>query len=251
MRVVTGLDAAVGRVVAHIDSSGLRDNTIIVYASDQGFFLGDHGFFDKRFMYEESLRTPLIVRWPGTTSPGAVNTDLVMNLDFAQTLVELGGAEAPAAMQGRSLVPLLRGETPADWRDAIYYQYFEYPDWHMVHRQYGVRTKTHKLIHYYELGEWELFDLARDPNELRSVYGEPAYAAVTDSLKARLVALREHYAVPAQDPVPHLPFEPPPGMRRPAEIRSGNPPPVPGSRPGNTPAQRPSEPRTDNHGAHR
>ncbi|MGH7444056.1 MAG: sulfatase family protein, partial [Longimicrobiales bacterium] len=169
MRVVAGLDAQVGRMLDYIDASPLRDNTVIVYASDQGFFLGDHGFFDKRWMYEQSLRTPLLVRWPGVVEAGAVNTDMVMNLDFAQTFLEIGQVAAPATMQGRSLVPLLRGTTPADWRDAIYYQYFAYPDWHMVSRQYGVRTERYKLIHYYEVDEWELFDLSRDPHELVSV----------------------------------------------------------------------------------
>jgi arylsulfatase A-like enzyme len=117
-------------------------------------------------------------------------------------------------MQGRSLVPLLRGTTPADWRDAIYYQYFEHPGWHMVARQYGVRTKCYKLIHYYEVGEWELFDLDRDPNELVSLYGDPVYAAVTASLKVRLEELRRTYRVPERDMVPHVPFDPPAGLRR-------------------------------------
>ena len=222
MRVVAGLDAAVGRVLDHLDATGLAANTVVVYTSDQGFFLGDHGWFDKRWMYEESLRTPLLVRWPGVVAPGSVNTDLVMNLDFAQTLLDIGGVPAPASMQGRSIVPLLRGETPADWRDAIYYQYFAYPDWHMVQRQYGVRTHRYKLIHYYEIGEWELFDLARDPDELNSVYDDPAYADVVASLKQRLDRLRAEYAVPAEDPVPHTPFEAPPGLRRPPELRHGH-----------------------------
>jgi len=215
MRVVAALDANVARILDHVDARGLGGNTVIVYASDQGFFLGDHGFFDKRFMYEESLRMPLLVRWPGAIARGAVNRDLVMNLDLAQTFLELGGVTAPASMQGASLVPLLRGSTPAGWRDAIYYQYFEHPDWHMVHRQYGVRTQRWKLIHYYELGEWELFDLWRDPDELRSVYDDVANAAVVAELKLRLEALRRQYDVPAADPVPHIPFEALPGMRRP------------------------------------
>jgi arylsulfatase A-like enzyme len=219
MRVVAGLDAAIGRVLDHLDASGLSDSTVVVYTSDQGFFLGDHGWFDKRWMYEESLRTPLIVRWPGVVAPGSVNTDLAMNLDYAQTLLDIGGVAAPASMQGASLVPLLRGATPPDWRDAIYYQYFAYPDWHMVHRQYGVRTQRYKLIHYYEIGEWELFDLARDPDELVSVYDQAAYADIVASLKRRLTQLRAQYAVPAQDPVPHIPFEAPPGLRRPPGLR--------------------------------
>ena len=222
MRVVAGLDAAVGRVLDHLDDSGLARNTIVVYTSDQGFFLGDHGWFDKRWMYEESLRTPLLVRWPGVVAPGAINHDLVMNLDYAQTLLDVAGVPAPPTMQGRSLVPLLRGRTPADWRDAIYYQYFAYPDWHMVQRQYGVRTQRYKLIHYYEIGEWELFDLARDPDELHSVYDEPAYATVVSSLTQRLHELRREYAVPATDPVPHTPFDAPPGLRRPPELRHGH-----------------------------
>jgi arylsulfatase A-like enzyme len=217
MRVVAGLDDAVGRVLDFLDESGLADNTMVVYTSDQGFFLGDHGWFDKRWMYEESLRTPLLVRWPGVVAPGSVNTDLVMNLDFAQTLLDAGGVDAPSSMQGRSIVPLLRGDTPADWRDAIYYQYFAYPDWHMVQRQYGVRTHRYKLIHFYEIGEWELFDLARDPNELNSVYAEPAYAATVASLKQRLDQLRAEFDVPAQDPVPHIPFDA--ELRRPPELR--------------------------------
>ena len=217
MRVVAGLDAAVGRVLDYLDESGLTESTMVVYTSDQGFFLGDHGWFDKRWMYEESLRTPLLVRWPGVVTPGSVNTDLVMNLDYAQTLLDVGGVTAPSTMQGRSLVSLLHGSTPADWRDAIYYQYFAYPDWHMVQRQYGVRTHRYKLIRYYEIDEWELFDLARDPNELNSVYSEPAYAATVASLKERLTELRAEYDVPATDPVPHVPFDA--ELRRAPELR--------------------------------
>ncbi|HEX6639857.1 MAG TPA: sulfatase [Thermoanaerobaculia bacterium] len=219
MRSAMAVDANVGRVLDFLREAGLEENTVVIYTSDQGFFLGDHGFFDKRWMYEESLRTPLLVRWPGVIEPGSINRDLVMNLDLAQTMLELGGARAPASMQGRSLAPLLRGRTPADWRDAIYYQFFEYPDWHMVQRHYGVRTQRYKLIHYYELGEWELFDLARDPNELASVHDDPAYADVRAELEARLQALRREYAVPAEDPVPHVPFDVPAHLRRDPEAQ--------------------------------
>ncbi|CAN5198480.1 hypothetical protein BH23GEM4_BH23GEM4_19410 [soil metagenome] len=214
MRTVAGLDDAVGRVLDELDRRGLSRNTVVVYTSDQGFFLGDHGWFDKRWMYEESLRTPLLVRWTGVVEPGSVNDDLVMNLDLPETLLEMGDVVVPAAMQGRSLVPLLRGTTPADWRDAIYYQYFAYPDWHMVQRQHGVRTSHYKLIHYYEAGRWELFDLAWDPDEMRSVYADPRYAGVVRELKSRLAELRRQYAAPARDPVPHTPFDPPAGLRR-------------------------------------
>lgn len=219
MRAVLALDVAVGRVLDELDRSGLARNTVVVYTSDQGFFLGDHGWFDKRWMYEESLRTPLLVRWPDVVAPGSVNRDLVMNLDFAETMLEIGGVEPPTSMQGSSLVPLLRGRTPPGWRDAVYYQYFAYPDWHMVQRQYGVRTRRFKLIHFYEAGRWELFDLDRDPGEMNSVYDEPQYAGVVRELEARLAALREQYAVPARDPVPHRAFEAPAELRRPAAER--------------------------------
>jgi arylsulfatase A-like enzyme len=219
MRVVLAMDAAVGRVLDQLERQGLAGNTVVVYTSDQGFFLGDRGWFDKRWMYEESLRTPLLVRWPGVVEPGRVNHDLVMNLDLAQTFLEVGGVPDPGVMQGRSIVPLLRGSAPTDWRDAIYYQYFAYPDWHMVHRQYGVRTRTHKLIHFYEVDRWELFDLERDPLEMRSVYDSPEYAGVRERLKLRLTELRREYDAPEVDPVPHTPFEAPPALRRPEHLR--------------------------------
>jgi arylsulfatase A-like enzyme len=214
MRAVQGIDANVGRVLQFLEASNLTSNTVVIYTSDQGFFLGDHGWFDKRWMYEESLRTPLLVRWPNVTRPGSVNSDLVMNLDVAQTLIELAGLNAPSSMQGMSFAPLLRGRTLRDWRDAIYYQYFAYPDWHMVQRQYGVRDRRYKLIHYYEAGKWELFDLERDPHELRSVYDERAYRGVVNSMKRKLATLRAHYHVPDRDPVPHTPWLPPPEYRR-------------------------------------
>lgn len=215
MRVIAAVDKQVGLFLAELDRRGIAGNTVVVYSSDQGFFLGDHGWFDKRWMYEESLRTPLIVRWPGTVSPGSRNGDLVMNLDLAETFLAIAGAPIPAAMQGSSIVPLLRGATPSNWRDAIYYQYFEYPGWHSVRRQYGVRTLRHKLIHYYETGEWELFDLDTDPEELRSVYSHPSYADVRRDLVSRLTSLRAQYAVPAADPAPAYPWTLPPEYRRP------------------------------------
>jgi arylsulfatase A-like enzyme len=214
MRAVAGIDANVGRLLADLKRSGLADQTVVVYSSDQGFFLGDHGWFDKRWMYEESLRTPLLVRWPGVVKAGSIKTELVMNLDFAQTVLDIAGVEASPHMQGTSFVPLLRGKRPKQWRDAIYYQYFAYPDWHMVQRQYGVRDARYKLIHYYEVGRWELFDLERDPHELRSVYDDASYRAVVDRMKGKLEALRAQYRVPTRDPVPHTPFELPVEYRR-------------------------------------
>lgn len=195
LRCVAGIDENLGRVLDYLDRSGLAENTVVIYSSDQGFFLGDHGWYDKRWMYEESLRMPLIVRWPGVVKPGSVNWDLVQNLDFAPTFLEIAGVEVPADMQGRSLVPLLRGERPGDWRRSIYYRYYEYPAVHDVQRHEGVRTERYKLIHYYLIGEWELFDLEKDPDELRSVYDDPAYASVKAELKAELERLRSHYGV--------------------------------------------------------
>jgi arylsulfatase A-like enzyme len=215
LRTVRGMDRNVGRVLDALERAGLADETLVVYTSDQGFFLGDHGWFDKRWMYEESLRTPLLVRWPGVTGAGVVRHELVSNLDIAETLLDAGDAPIPGTMQGRSLVPLLRGETPADWRDAVYYQYFAYPDWHMVQRQYGVRTRRYKLIHFYEIDSWELYDLARDPEELHSVHDDPRYADIRARLETRLRELREQFAVPAEDPVPHREFDPDPRFRRP------------------------------------
>ena len=202
LRCVASLDDNVGRLLDAIDGSG-RD-TVVVYTSDQGFFLGEHGWFDKRFMYEESLRMPLLVRWPREVAPGTGTDALVVNVDFAQTLLDLAGVPAHPRMQGRSLRPLLRGERPADWRRSVYYRYWEHLDQqHRVAAHYGVRTARHKLVCYYGAGlgqpgasdevtpvEWELFDLERDPAELRSVYDEPAYAGVRAELTAELARVQ-------------------------------------------------------------
>ena len=196
LRVIASVDDNVGRVLDFLEASGLAENTIVVYTSDQGFFLGDHGWFDKRFMYEESLRMPLLVRYPRIVAPGSVNSGLVLNVDFASTFLDLAGAPVPDNMQGRSLRPLLRGKTPRDWRTAMYYQYYEFPGAHSVRLHYGIRTKRHKLIHYHvDMDEWELFDLQQDPHELRSVYEDPAYADVVADLKAQLEQLRAKLGV--------------------------------------------------------
>jgi len=193
LRCIASVDDNLGRVLDYLDESGLADNTVVIYSSDQGFYLGDHGWYDKRWMYEESLRMPLVVRWPKAIKPGGVDEHLVQNLDFAETFLEIAGAEIPDDMQGQSLVPLLKGESPGDWRRSIYYQYYEYPAVHMVQRHYGVRTGRHKLIHYYLIDEWELFDLEKDPDELKSVYDDPTYADVRRKLTAELTRLRELY----------------------------------------------------------
>ncbi len=199
LRTVAGVDDNVGRMLDYLDASGLTDNTVVIYSSDQGWYLGEHGWYDKRWMYEESLVTPLLVRWPGQVEPGSVNGAMVSNLDFAATFLDLAGVEVPADMQGRSLKPLFLGETPGDWRTSHYYHYYEYPGYHCVERHYGVRTAGHKLIYYYNRDEWELFDLASDPTEMNSVYGQEAYAAVEAELKRELDRLRELYAVPEDE----------------------------------------------------
>jgi arylsulfatase A-like enzyme len=204
LRCIASVDDNLGRVLEYLDKTGLANNTVVVYSSDQGFYLGDRGWYDKRWMYEESLRMPLIIRWPAVVKPGSENRDLVQNLDFAPTFLDMAGVKVPADMQGRSFLPLLRGTAPADWRKSIYYHYYEYPAVHMVQRHYGVRTDRYKLIHYYITGEWELFDLQKDPGERKSVYGDPAYSDVVKELKAELKRLRKLYRVDEfkEPPVP-------------------------------------------------
>ena len=199
---IKAVDEGVGKVLDYLDAEGLSDNTIVVYASDQGFYLGEHGWFDKRWIFEESLRTPLLVKWPGVTKPGTVNADIVSNLDFAETFLDAAGVAIPKEMQGRSLKPVMKGETPADWRKSFYYHYYEYPGPHNVARHYGVVTDRYKLVRFYEPGTayWELFDRKTDPQELLSVYGKPEYAATQKELHAELDKLRRDLAVPNPDP---------------------------------------------------
>jgi arylsulfatase A-like enzyme len=190
LKCIASVDDNVGRVLDYLDTSGLSENTIVVYTADNGFFLGDHGWFDKRFMYEESFRVPLLIRYPGKIVAGSVSKDLVINADFAPTILDYCGVQTPRDMQGRSLRPILEGKPPADWRKSVYYHYYEFPQPHHVHPHYGVRTDRYKLIHYYTLKEWELFDLQKDPHELKSVYDDPTYAAVRDDLNKELKRLR-------------------------------------------------------------
>jgi arylsulfatase A-like enzyme len=191
---IKGVDESVATLMRTLDELGLAENTIVIYSSDQGFYLGDRGWYDKRWMYENSLEMPLIVKWPGVTPAGLKNDHLVQNLDYAPTFLEIAGAPIPADMQGRSLVPLLKGQNPQNWRDAIYYHYFEYPSVHMVARQRGVRTDRFKLIHFYQFGEWEFYDLDADPQEQRSQYDNPVYAKEVAAMKTRLEQLRVQYA---------------------------------------------------------
>jgi arylsulfatase A-like enzyme len=173
-----------------LDANGLRDNTIVIYTSDQGFFLGDMGMYDKRFMYDPSLKMPFLVRWPGVIKPGSVQDEMIINADFAPTFMELAGLKTPADMQGRSMVPLLKGRHPWTWRESMYYRYYHDPGDHNTRAHYGVRTKTHKLIYYWKKDQWELFDLARDPNEQRNVYEDPAMNSTVAGLKKELQRLR-------------------------------------------------------------
>ena len=191
---VAALDESVGRVLDALERSGAAKNTLVVYTSDQGFFLGDHGWYDKRFMYEESLRMPFLVRLPGSIPAGAVNDELVLNLDFGPTFLDLAGIAVPPEMQGRSLTSLLFGQKVGDWRKAVYYHYYEYPAVHMVKRHYGIRTRQFKLIHFYhDIDAWELYDLEKDPEELRNVYEDPAYLETRQELAAQLWKLQASY----------------------------------------------------------
>ncbi len=218
LRTSKAVDDSVGEIVKYLDEAGLAENTIVIYASDQGFYLGDHGWYDKRWMYEESLKMPLVVRWPGVTPPGAVNLNLVQNLDYAPTFLQAAGVDAPTDMQGMSLMPLLHSRgvyavgdgTTNDavvgdgaveavatisepWRDSIYYHYYGFPAVHMVQRHYGIRTDRYKLIRYYQAGEWELFDLHEDPDELNNLYGKPEYTDLTVKLAQKLGELQAFY----------------------------------------------------------
>ena len=206
---VASVDENVGRVLDYLDEAGLADNTLVIYSSDQGFYLGEHGWFDKRWIYEESLRTPLLVRWPGVVKPGSECGLMVSNLDFAETFLDAAGVAVPADMQGKSLKPILMGQTPDDWRESFYYHYYEFPGPHSVQRHYGVVTDRYKLVHFYTLNEWEMYDREKDPQEMRSVYNDPAYAETMRDLKAELYRLRRDLKVPEDDrPVAAAPAAP-------------------------------------------
>ena len=212
---IKAVDESVGRVLSALDEEGLTDDTIVVYAADQGFYLGEHGWFDKRWIFEESVRTPFLLRWPQVVKAGSHTDKLVSNLDFAETFLDAAGVPIPSEMQGRSLMPLLRGQDPADWRTSFYYHYYEYPGPHDVHRHYGVVTDRYKLVHFYEpeINEWELFDLKTDPRELRSLYGQAEVAAVQKKLAGELDRLRRELKVPNPDPQASI-IPPPRAPRR-------------------------------------
>lgn len=235
MSVIKSVDESVGRVLDYLDSHGLTDNTIIVYTSDQGFYMGEHGWFDKRFMYEESLRTPLLIAYPGHIQPGTVCNKLVQNIDYAPTFLDLAGISKPKELPGRSLTPIFKaGDKVKGWRNSIYYHYYDYPTYHMVRKHDGVRTDRYKLIHFYgeggldavkenkyqrqpgtrehgcmtyltSLGYFEpkdsavnyneLYDLQADPHELNNLYGKPGYEKITKQLQKQLTDYRKSIGV--------------------------------------------------------
>jgi arylsulfatase A-like enzyme len=198
---VKSVDDNVGRLLKYLDDTGLASNTIVVYSSDQGFFLGEHGWFDKRWIFQESARTPLLVRWPGQIKAGSTNGNLVSSIDFAETFLAAAGVAVPDRMQGHSLLPIFSGRTPADWRQAFYYHYYEYPGEHRVRPHYGVITDRYTLAHFYspDVDYWELFDRQKDPQEMKSVFGDSAYAAVQEKLMKEVERQRKELKEPAKD----------------------------------------------------
>lgn len=191
---IAGVDENIGRMLDYLEAHDLNDNTVVIYTSDQGFYLGEHGWFDKRFMYDESFKTPLLIKWPNVVKPGITEDELVQNLDFAQTFLDMAGVKAPDEMQGKSLVPLLKGEKEKWDRDAVYYHFYEYPAEHAVKRHYGIATKDYKLIHfYYDVDEWELYDRKKDPQEMHNVYDDPGYADVKKEMREKLKEVRKKY----------------------------------------------------------
>ena len=187
---VQSIDDNVGRLLDWMDHNGLT-NTVVIYTSDQGFFLGDHGLYDKRFMYEASITMPFMVRWPGVAKAGLVQKAMAINPDFTATFMDMAGLKIPDDMQGRSLVPLLKGEAPANWRNSYYYRYYHDPGDHNTRAHYGVRTLTHKLIYFWKKDQWEMYDLVKDPNELRNLYNDPAQKDTVARLKAELYRLKK------------------------------------------------------------
>ena len=191
---VKSVDDNIGRVLNYLDRNELTDNTIVVLTSDQGFYLGDHGFFDKRFIYEESIRMPFIMRYPNVIKPRSINEDVITNIDFAPTLLDLTNISTNQKMQGKSFKPILKGNTPKDWKQAAYYHYYEFPYWHHVQPHYGIRTQKYTLAHfYYNIDVWELYDLENDPNQLNNIINDSQYINVISSLKKQLQGLMKTY----------------------------------------------------------
>ncbi len=194
LATISSIDDNVGRVLDYLEENDLADNTLVVYTSDQGFYLGEHGWYDKRFIYDESFKTPLLIKWPNKIKSGITNDEMVQNLDFAQTFLEAAGISSTEDMQGESLMPLLTGDEDRWTRKEVYYHYYEYPSVHMVKRHYGIVNKEFKLVRfYYDVDEWELYDRLNDPNEMNNVYDDPNYSEVVKDLKVKLAELRVKY----------------------------------------------------------
>ena len=204
MKTVKSLDENVGRLMAYLEESGLLENTLVIYTSDQGFYMGEHGWFDKRFMYDESFSTPLIMRLPKGYDRRGEITELVQNIDYAPTFLEIAGAEIPDDIQGVSLLPLLKGEKPENWRNALYYHFYEYPGEHAVRKHYGIYDGRYKLIHFYgdDIDEWELFDRNTDPSEMHNIYSLPENAGTVKQMKSRLKELQVMYKDPILEKYP-------------------------------------------------
>ncbi|MBP1594009.1 MAG: sulfatase [Bacteroidetes bacterium] len=197
MSVIRSVDRNIGRILDYLAKKGLLENTLIVYTSDQGFYMGEHGWFDKRFMYEESFRTPLLMRLPGNLKKRGDIPQLVQNIDYAPTFLDLARVNIPSDIQGESLLPLLKGEKPKNWRKSLYYHFYEYPGEHAVKRHYGVRDERYKLIHFYNnIDQWELYDLKKDPSEMHNLYGEKKYEQKVKKLKKEILRLQEQYDDP-------------------------------------------------------
>jgi arylsulfatase A-like enzyme len=199
---IKAVDEGVGKVLDYLDAEKLTDNTVVIYTSDQGFYLGEHGWFDKRWIFEESLRSPCLVRWPGVVKPGSTSGAITSVIDFAPTILSAAGVKVPAEIQGKDMTAVLKGDTPNDWRKSFYYHYYEYPGPHSVPKHYGVVTDQFKLVRFYEkdFDYWELFDTKADPKELKSVYDDPKYADTRKTLEAELAKLRKDLKVPDPDP---------------------------------------------------
>lgn len=200
---ILSVDESIGRMLNYLDENGLMENTVVIYTSDQGFYLGEHGWFDKRFMYEESLSMPLVMRYPKEIEAGQVSKSIILNLDFAPTFLDYAGVSLPSEMQGISLRGLAQGVVPEDWRKAMYYHYYEYPQgWHFVKRHYGVRTDKYKLIHFYDdIDEWEFYDLENDPGEIRNLYSDLEYIETIENTKNLLFELQREVEDPIMNKV--------------------------------------------------
>ncbi len=215
---VKAVDESVGRLLKFLEDEGLAENTLVMFSSDQGFYLGEHGWFDKRWIFEESVRSPLFVRWPKVAKAGKVSKDIVSLIDFSSTILDAAGIAIPNEMQGRSMIPLLKGEVPSDWRKSLYYHYYEFPVPHRVRPHYGVITDRFKLIHYYkpDVDDWELLDREKDPQETKNFYNDPAYASVVNELHAELKKLRSEVKEEGESPraaYGRQPFDNEPGAK--------------------------------------